>query len=131
MTIPTKIPIRGEFDDLEGRLQNFDAYDVAQRVQIRKQKHVNIRSFVQDQVMVPTNMFALDQQTMVVLNTQTMGDLNSKDASGNLLFTIAVKPGEAWTNGAVGKQSDRNNWRGLSLTCQGGSTTTTESVLRT
>jgi hypothetical protein len=36
---------------------------------------------------------------------------------------------EAWTVGTVGRQSDRNNWLGLSFTAQGGQTTTSTSII--
>lgn len=114
------IPIRDEFDDDQGRLYNYDCYDEAQRKQLAKQKHVDIRSFVQTDTFVPSNLGRLDQLSMGVLDTMTMSSVGSP---------VLYQKGEAWTVGTVTPQADRNSWNGISMNCSVGTNITT-SVLR-
>lgn len=115
------IVIREEFDDGQGRFLHYDAYDVSQRAAIVNQKHVNIRTFTNDPITKNTEMGDLSLFTMGDLSTLTMDDLDGQ--------TTVVRRGEEWTQGTVGLQADRNNWRGISLSCTAGGTTSTESVL--
>src|SRR4051812_26664767 len=66
-------------------------------------------------------MLALDLLTMAALNAETMGAI---EGSGGV-----VRFGEHWTSGVVGPQADRNNWRGITLSCSSG-TNVTSSVLQ-
>lgn len=114
------ITIRDEFDDRAGRFINYDCYDDAQLQQLLKQKHADIRSFVQTDIFVPIDLNYLETLGMTDLDSMTMDDIE-----GSYLF----QKGEAWTVGSAGPQSDRNHWNGISLNCSAGTNITT-SVLR-
>ena len=114
-----EIPIGDDFKNEEGRWPNYDAIDLNQREQLTKQKHVDLRSFVQTDTTVRINMLYLDLRDMAGLNSRNMNALNG---------SVAVRKGEQWSAGSVGPQADRNNVNGLSLTCTvAGNPNTTES----
>lgn len=103
-----------DFNDPSGRLVNYDSYDIAQKAQIDKQRHIDIRTFVQDTESVPQPLRNLDTQTIASLDAQPLSTLES--------YTV-IRRNENWSAGAVGVQLDRNDWTGLSLTCPVGITT--------
>jgi hypothetical protein len=64
---------------------------------------------------------------MLHLNTMTMAELSlatMDDLTQDVILTLP----EAWSEGTVATQVDRNNWDGLSLTLAAG-TNTTSSVI--
>lgn len=109
------IPLSEEFDEQDGRFENYDSYDSAQALQLRKQAHVDIRSFVPP---VPTvlTMFEIDQITIGNLDAMTMTDIEGSVTTNHL--------DEAWTSGVVAAQADRNHWYGLTLNCVAGANVT-------
>lgn len=113
-----EVPIGDEFNDPQGQFSGYDTYDSSQRIQLHKQKHINLRSMVDDDVVTTIPMLYLDLITMNSLNNMTMDDLER---------TTLVRPGERWTNGTVAVDTTRNNWRILSITCTTG-TNYTESI---
>lgn len=114
------VTLSDQFEQPQGKLPNYDAYDEATRLHIIDQKHVDIRSFNNDPAQTEWRMLDLNQTTVGTLNTLTVGDLEGARAH------IA---GEQWTQGDAERMADRNNWYGLSLTCPPGLTTTTQSVI--
>lgn len=119
------IDIRDEFNDNEGRFPNYDVYDLAQKAQLPKQKHLDLRAFQQENVIVQVSMLHMDLASMSVLNAYTMNS-GSSSLEGNVI----VQVGEQWTAGVVGKNPDRHNWRALELECDAGETTQTTSVIK-
>ena len=114
-----EIPIRDDFTNGEGRFRNYDAANRDQREQLIKQKHVDIRSFRQEDISARTQMLYLDLITMEILDELTLAQLN-----GN----VVVRRGEQWTQGTILKETDRNNVHGLQLSCSVG-TTVTQSII--
>jgi hypothetical protein len=108
------IPLREEFTDATGQWTNYDC-DIAVRENLLSQKHVDIRSFVNDTISHPVSMMDLDQMMMTGLATNTMTNLEGQ---------VVIRPGEAWSAGVCGVQSDRHNWNGISLACTTGLNTT-------
>lgn len=121
MTQRLEILIGDEFDNDTGQFPNYDATDDDQRIQLRAQKHTDIRSFQQEDVTARVTMGLLDLISMGDMNLKTMSDLDGS--------TIILR-GEQWSSGVVGRQSDRNDWLGITLSCTTGSNIT-QSVLRT
>lgn len=120
------IPVRAEFDDPQGSFAQFGTYDTAQQNQLRAQNHVTIRSFYNDAILALLTMLYIDRLDMTTMDGMTMTNLASESTVGY----YNLHPGEAWTGSVtVGKQSDRNHHRGLTLACTAG-INTTESVLR-
>lgn len=115
------VPVYENFDNALGEFPNYDTYDSGQRTQLALQKHVNIRSFVQNSLTEPFTMLLLDEYQMTALDLLTMAQLE----------TLTVVQGENWTNGAVGPQSDRNNFSGISLACGTGETDTQSVMTQT
>lgn len=112
------VTISDQFDHTRGRLALYDTYELPARLHINDQKHVDIRSFTDPQTLVP-RMLHLDSSAMSTLNAQNMTALEGGTEG----------PGEAWTNGVVDRQTDRNNQWALTLTCPFSATTSTESVI--
>lgn len=119
-----EIPITDEFSTLTGEWTNYNVIPTGQQGQIRNQKHVDIRCFDNTDLGAPVSMLSLDTLTMAQLDQIKMSAI-SIDVAGK----VVVRPGEEWTAGTTGKQSDRNNWTGISLTCTTGNTSTTQSVV--
>jgi hypothetical protein len=117
-----EIPLREDFSNDEGRFVNYDTQDLDQREQLAKQKHVDIRSFVGDDLQTQTRL------TMLYLDLNQMDEMELLDMEA-LEGLVVARRGEAWTVGTVERQADRNNWRGITLSCIVG-VNTTESVLR-
>lgn len=115
------ITISDQFQDPQGRFRFYDAYEEPDRLHIIDQSHVDIRSFINSPRLTKWRMLNFDQSKMGLLNTLDMAGLED---------TLPYRNGESWSAGTVGKQGDRNNWNGLSLSCAGGGvTTTTQSVI--
>lgn len=118
------IDLREGFKDAEGRFTFYTAMaNASQQEALGKQRHVDIRSFVQADATVRVTMLYLNLFSVIDLGSQTMDDLNG---------SIVVRKGEAWTNGSVAPQGDRNFANGLQLSCTtGGNPNTTQSVMVT
>lgn len=121
------VRISEEFDNPQGAFTNYDAYDVSQRAALAKQRHVDIRSFVQtDLLSEPLTMSDLGVITMTGLDGYTMTGLETGAAP--------YYSGEHWAITAgtgtlvVGPQSDRNHWNGLALTFSVGANAVTSVV---
>ncbi len=114
------VTLSDQFDDSQGQLPNYDAYDTATRLHVINQKHIDIRSFNNNAQQTEWRMLDLDQTTMDDLDPLTMDDLEG---------AYAYVSGENWTVGTAGPESDRNHWPGLSMECTAATTTTTESVI--
>jgi hypothetical protein len=104
------IPLREEFTDANGQWTNYDC-DIAVRDDLLRQKHVDIRSFVNDAISHPVSMLDLDQMVMTSLDINTMTNLEGQ---------VVIRPGEAWSAGVCGPQADRHNWNGISYACTTG-----------
>lgn len=111
--------ITEEFTDDLGQFVDYDAYDVDVSELVRKQKHIDIRSFRQDNIARHLTVFDMSQFTMDELDDLTMDELDN--------LSITTVEGEGWSAGTVGPQTDRRNWLGLSLATSG--TASTESVM--
>jgi len=119
----TEILTKEEFDDPQGRFVNYAATEPSDSEALAEQLHTDLRSFEPRQTFVaPYSMLDLDQMTMADLDQLDQEDLET----GN---EIVIQPGENWTNGTVGTQSDRHYWNGLTLACTTGENAT-ESVMR-
>lgn len=114
------IPIKEDFDHPQGQFLNYDAYDTAQRFALPKQKHIDIRNFEPGEERAFLRMIQFDLLTMNDVDGLVMTDLESE--------VILFLP-EIWSAGIVDYQTDRNNWKGLTLTLSAG-LNTTESVLQ-
>jgi hypothetical protein len=116
------VPVKEEFDNGQGQLLNYDAYDQSQRFAVPRQKHVDLRTFENDPIVTRAIMLHFNQFTLNDLSgdTRTMVDLESN---------VAVRPGEGWTLGTLGKQADRHNWNGIEIECAADVTTVTSSVI--
>lgn len=108
-----------QFEQTRGKFVQYDTYEQIPRLRIIDQAHVDIRSFNNDAGLSEWRMLELDQTSMDALNGLEMGALEGSYTYLN---------GEEWTVGTVGKQADRNNWHGLSMTCPPGVTTTTSVI---
>jgi hypothetical protein len=100
----------------DGSYQPSTCQDVNQQAQIPFQRHVDLRTFMQDDLTTGATMYDLDLFSVSGLDSYTMMELDSD-------FTT-VYEGEHWTEGTVGPQSDRQNQSGIQLTCTSGTTTT-------
>ena len=107
------------FINPDGSFQPSICADEEQNIQIPFQRHVDIRTFFQDDIKVPWNQFDLDFFDQTFLNTQTQMELEADNE--------IVIDGDNWTAGAVGPQPAFNNQSGIQLTCTGSATTTTSS----
>lgn len=112
------------FEEFEDNFRDYDTANDAQLNQLRKQEHVDLRSFESHEIRVPINMLYLDLLSMLTMNLHTVGDLDGD---------ISVRSGEQWTNTGtsviVSRQGDRNNANGLSMACTTGDNSTA-SILR-
>jgi hypothetical protein len=113
------VPIQEDFDSQPGVWSNYDAYSTAQKFALPKQKHVDIRVFEADAERAPLEMIHMNSMTMDLLNGQTMLDLTGD---------VIIRSAEAWSEGVIEPQADRNNWNGLTLECTAG-VNVTESVI--
>lgn len=116
------IAIKEDFSNDQGQLLNYDAYNQAQRFAVPRQKHVDIRSFNQEPIGTRAIMLHFDQFQMEDLSP---GIRQVQELEQD----VAIRRGEEWTLGTVGKQADRNNWNGISLSCTANATTATQSVI--
>lgn len=122
------ITITDEFVSPFGEWKNYDAVPLAQRQPLKKQRHTDIRSFVFAEPASEVIMLLMDQLSMFDLTGQHIGNYSS-DADA----IIIVQENEGWTFGTVDRQSDRNNWKGISIECDTtkSNLTTTQSVIKT
>lgn len=118
------------YDDFEnplGQFTGYDTYDSAQRTQLARQKHVDLRSFEASPITEGYTMYDLDVglsltgSTMSALDALSMATLESG---------VLLVPGESWTAGVVGPQSTRNYFKGITLSCKTGANPTS-SVMAT
>ena len=102
--------LHDDFDDPQGRLLNYDTYYTSQRQALPSQRHVDIRSFVQNDV----------------TQTYASADTYMQQTAPSGATTFVVVEGEKWTgsNVTVGPQSDRKYFNGLSMACTTGSNVT-------
>lgn len=114
------VPVEERFDDPQGQLKNYDAYETSDRFTIPKQRHVDIRNFS------PTERRSA--LTMLHLNTMTMNDL-AVATMGDLAGEVIVRMPEVWDHGTVDYQADQNNWRGLTFPLVSGTNTTTSIII--
>jgi hypothetical protein len=114
VTTLVNIPLREDFIDPNGQWTNYDC-DITVRDDLVDQKHVDIRSFVNDTISHPVSMLDLDQMVMTGLDNNTMTNLEGQ---------VVIRPGEAWSAGVCGPQADRHNWNGISFACTPGLNTT-------
>lgn len=127
--MPNLIEITDEFLEPNGEWKRgYDAIATVQEEALRKQKHVDIRSFVPDLPAAAITMYIMDRFSMFSLDGNELGAY-SHDATPPA--KIVIKDNEGWTFGAVGPQKDRNNWNGITIECKANQTTTTQSVIMT
>ena len=100
------------FINPDGSFEASWTLDPAQRIQVPLQRHVDIRTFVQEGIHVPTDQYILDMYTQAQLEMYNQGQLEG--------YLFSAIEGENWTNGVVGPQSDHANLNGITFT---GSTT--------
>lgn len=120
--MPNYVPIQisDYFDSETGEFLNYSTPATVtatrdQQTQLQKQKHVDIRTFNNDGLNT--------QRVMLHLDALSMGEVDALTV-GSLTGTIVARPGESWSAGTVARQTDRNYWYGLSLTCPIGTTST-------
>lgn len=119
-----EIPIPDEFTEEAGKFTNYDAIPLNQRDQLHKQKHVDIRLFNDEPVSSGISMLYLDALTLFELDQLKMNQLSIDDGA-----QIVIHAGENWTAGTVARQSDRNYWHGISLSCTVTGPNITQSVM--
>lgn len=102
------ITLWDEFTNSTGQFVHYDAHDLTQRVQLAKQKHINIRSFENDDFLISIPMLYLDLLPTGLLDNQRMIDMEG---------STVVRAGERWTTGTVAKDATRKNWRVLTMLC--------------
>jgi hypothetical protein len=100
----------------DGSFQSATCQDATQQIQIGFQRHIDLRTFQQNDIAAPTTMFDLDLLSMGVLDLYTMAELD-----GGIYIAVS---GEHWTSGTVGPQADRSNQLGIQLACGTGETDT-------
>lgn len=122
------IDITDEFSYPQGRWYHYDAVPEIQKRALRNQRHVNIRSFVDERRSSEVTMLFMDRLTMYDLDDRHLADFSIDSISP---ARIVVQENERWTNGTVKKQSDRNHWNGISVVCNTSvsNLTTTQSVI--
>lgn len=120
--------ITDEFYETDGQWFQYDAVPTSQRGALRTQKHTNIRSFVNDSRAAEVIMLYMDRLTMHDLDGKALSDFTVDAATPASVIVLA---NEQWSNGTVGPQSDRNNWNGISVTCDTSKSnlTITQSVI--
>ncbi len=121
--MPKLTNITDEFTEPTGMFDEYTPVTASQEAQLRKQKHVNIRSFVPDQPSSAVRMLQMDHLNMFYLNGKHLSTFSGA--------RIVVINNEGWTYGEVGPQADRNNWNGIVVECDPAisSETTTQSVI--
>lgn len=119
------VTITDEFTNPTGRWFHYYAPPVLQRGAIRNQRHVNIRSFVKERRAIHVSMFIMDQFKMSDLDQQTIANF-TVDTAHALVY---AESNEEWTYGTVKRQSDRNMWNGIKVTCKASEETVTQSVI--
>jgi hypothetical protein len=121
------IQITEEFDGATAEFDGYDSIPLEQRGQLHSQKHVDIRTFNDREVGQRIDMLILGRLTMGSLDLVKMSQIT---ADSNPPARIIVRSAEGWSNGTYGRQSDRNNWTGISLSCTtGGNPNITQSVI--
>lgn len=122
------VEITDEFTEIDGEWSGYDVIPINQNEAFRKQKHVDIRSFVSEQLGTQVIMLYMDRLSISFLDGKEIGDFSS-DASP--AARILVVNNEGWTFGTVAPQTDRNNWNGISVVCDPeiSGVTTTQSVI--
>lgn len=119
-----EIQIADEFTNAVGEFPNYDAIPLNQREQLREQEHVDIRLFNDEPLLTSVNMLHLD-----LLTLYEIGQLSMDQISTDFGAKIVLRTGEKWTAGTVTRQTDRNYWHGISLSCTTGGPNVTESVM--
>lgn len=88
--MPTAISLTEEFNDTQGKIwRNYDAYQDTDRTNMAAVKHVDIRTFEQNDLTAAKTVLELSTLTMDQLSTQTMA---------NLTLDTTLGSGEKWTN---------------------------------
>lgn len=105
-------PITEEWKGLHG-YDHYNAVPAAQAIQLRKQNHVNIRSFFGD--LLTTNLLGRPVY-MLFLDSLTMDDLADIKMTA-LDAQVTVREGEQWSVGTWARDASRKNWNVLSITC--------------
>jgi hypothetical protein len=119
------VVITDEFSYPNGRWFHYYAPPVLQRGAVRNQRHVNIRSFVSERRSIHVSMFVMDQFDMYALDGETIAHF-TQDTAKALVY---AESDESWTYGTVKRQSDRNNWNGITVPCKANTETITQSVI--
>lgn len=116
------IEISDEFTEPTGEWTNYAAINTEQNEALRKQKHVDIRSFENKKLSTPTTMLLMDRLVMAEMDGAEIGSFE---------LALPVVNNEGWSYGEVGPQSDRNNWNGIKVVCDPAisAETTTQSVI--
>lgn len=105
------IDLTEEFLDPLGQYLDYDAYEPDQRAVLHNQKHTDLRVFEHLDTAVGSPISDLDADTMSLLSTEEMMDLQS---------TIISTEGESWTISTVGIDSSRQNLRTLRVALASG-----------
>lgn len=115
-----EIQVQEDFDHPRGELNGYDSYSTAQRFALGRQRHVDIRSFENQDIYIRLQMVHLSTMTMNYLSQFTMNDLSGE--------VIGIKA-EEWTEGDLEIATDHANWRGLVVSCPANEIVSTTSVL--
>ena len=99
--------ISDEFTEPTGMFTEYAPVASSQEEQLRKQKHVNIRSFVPDTPSGTVRMLQMDRLNMFYLDGKQISTFSGAK--------IVVINNEGWTLGSVTQQTDRNMWTGIKL----------------
>lgn len=124
MTEP--IELTDEFTNPVGEWTDYNVIPLTQEEGLRKQHHVDIRSFVPDQPATKVRMFDMDRFSISVMDNKQLALFSSNELPP---AHIIVVNNEGWTYGKVGPQEDRNNWNGISFECNAEVTTATQSII--
>lgn len=120
------IPLTEEFTEPDGEFTYYDAIPVTQQTQLRKQKHVDIRSMYGDASTV--SIVARDVY-MLFVDSLSMNDLSLIQME-ELDAQVTIKEGEQWSVGTWSQDATRHHWNVLSIPCTSGSPAISRSVIR-
>lgn len=90
-----RIDLTENFDDTLGLWDDYDAYDFDQRERLRTQKHTDLRTFYQGDIV---------GATIGDLDLELMSDLEGVEV-GSISGTVIVNPDEAWRAETTGEAS--------------------------
>lgn len=125
----TEVQITEEFTEPVAEYTNYEAIPIEHKQQIRRQRHINLRSFVGDTTTFEDLARFVNMLYMDSLSMSSLADKKMNVLSVDLLARATVRQGERWTAGTCAKDPTRNNWYGLSWDVVAGSVNIAQSII--